>query len=416
MLVVYEVVIMIMILIEFNYFKTYFSPFSIMGCCYAIAPILINIIGKNIGMYTLKDYNLLYTMIFLIIFWIPGIILSQCTKKKRLYNNNRIKYICSRVDVYRLKLLTLFIVCILFFLITVITVLRTYGFAGSKNHTDGVAAHFGYLALMLAPYIVYYAVNQKKYLYFVLIGLLFFELIMLQNKLPIVILLLQSIYFIFMIKGRARGKKIIKIGLIVVLIVMLLFIGLYSIQPWLILKNASMQDSLNYGFERFIHYFFSGFISSNEYYMDPAGNTFQDGWKVAFGFINTLKEFIFGKGDYVSPVIEKWVLIAPGSATNVGGMFSELVYQIGFLWAGVYVLGIGFMVYFIFYLSARYQIFVNTSAYLMAMTSVSFFCNFYALFSTFEKLIYVIILDLIIWKVRARKIKISFLYNSKCRE
>ena len=140
--------------------------------------------------------------------------------------------------------------------------------------------------------------------------------------------------------------------------------------------------------------------------MDPAGNTFQDGWKVAFGFINTLKEFIFGKGDYVSPVIEKWVLIAPGSATNVGGMFSELVYQIGFLWAGVYVLGIGFMVYFIFYLSARYQILVNTSAYLMAMTSVSFFCNFYALFSTFEKLIYVIILDLIIWKVRARKIKI----------
>ena len=300
MFVVYEVVIMIMILIEFNYFKTYFSPFSIMGCCYAIAPILINIIGKNIGMYTIKDYNLLYTMIFLIIFWIPGIILSQCTKKKRLYNNNRIRYICSRVDVYRLKLLTLFIVCILFFLITVITVLRTYGFAGSKNHTDGVAAHFGYLALMLAPYIVYYAVNQKKYLYFVLIGLLFFELIMLQNKLPIVILLLQSIYFIFMMKGRARGKKIIKIGLIVVLIVMLLFIGLYSIQPWLILKNASMQDSLNYGFERFIHYFFSGFISSNEYYMDPAGNTFQDGWKVAFGFINTLKEFIFGKGDYVS--------------------------------------------------------------------------------------------------------------------
>ena len=72
MFVVYEVVIMIMILIEFNYFKTYFSPFSIMGCCYAIAPILINIIGKNIGMYTIKDYNLLYTMIFLIIFWMSG--------------------------------------------------------------------------------------------------------------------------------------------------------------------------------------------------------------------------------------------------------------------------------------------------------------------------------------------------------
>lgn len=88
----------------------------------------------------------------------------------------------------------------------------------------------------------------------------------------------------------------------------------------------------------------------------------------------------------------KWVLIAPGSGTNVGGTFSELVYQIGFLWAGVYVLGIGVMVYFVFYLSARYQIFVNTAAYLMAMTSVSFFCNFYSLFSTFEKLVYVVIL------------------------
>lgn len=403
MLVVYEFAIIVMIMIEFNYFKTYFTPFSIMGCCYAIAPILINIIGKNSGLYAIEDYNLLYTLIFLMIIWFPGIILSQCINKNKLYNNVRIQYINSRVDIYRLKLVSLYIVCIGIFLITVITVLKRYGFVGSKNHTDGIAAHFGYLALMIAPYIVYYALNKKKYLYLVLVGVLFFELIMLQNKLPIVVLLLQTIYFIFMMQGRAKGGKIIKIGVIVVLIVMLLFVGLYSIQPWLIYKNATMQDSLSYGFERFIHYFFSGFISSNEYYKLPAGNTFQDGWRVAFGFIDTLKEAIFGNGDYVSPVIEKWVLIAPGSGTNVGGTFSELVYQIGFLWAGVYVFGIGVMVYGIFYLSARYQIFVNTAAYLMAMTSVSFFCNFYSLFSTFEKLIYVIILDLIIWKVQARK-------------
>ena len=407
MLIVYELAIITMILIEFNYFKTYFTPFSIMGCCYAVAPILINIVGKSTGMYAIKDYNLLYTMIFLIIIWIPGFVLSHCIKKNKLYNNMKIQYIRSRTDIYRLRFLLLFIVCCLIFLITVITVLKTYGFVGSKNHTDGIAAHFGYLALMIAPYIVYYAVNQKKYLYFILVGLLFFELIMLQNKLPIVVLLLQSIYFTFMMKGRVKGGKIIKIGIIVILVVMLLFIGLYAIQPWLIYKSASMEASLNYGFERFIHYFFSGFISSNEYYKTPAGNTFQDGWRVAFGFIDTLKEAIWGKGEYVSPVIEKWVLIAPGSGTNVGGTFSELVYQIGFLWAGVYVLGIGVMVYFVFYLSARYQIFVNTAAYLMAMTSVSFFCNFYSLFSTFEKLVYVVILDVFIWKVRTKKITIK---------
>lgn len=407
MLVVYESVIIVMILIEYNFFKSYFTPFSIMGCCYAVAPMLINTIGKNIGIYAIKDYNLWYTMVFLIIIWIPGLILSQGIKRSKLYNNNKIQCNCSRVDAYKLKLLVLFIVCILIFLVTVITVLKTYGFKGSKNHTDGIEAHFGYLALMIAPYIVYYAVSKKIYSYFIWVGILFFELVMLQNKLPIVILLLQSVYFTFMMQGRAKGKRIVKIGIVIILIVMLLFIGVYSIQPWLIDRSATMQQSLSYGMERFIHYFFSGFISSNEYYKNPAGNTFKDGWRVAFGFIDTLKEAIIGRGDYVNPVIEKWVLIAPGSATNVGGIFSELVYQIGFLGAGIYVFGIGIMVYVVFYLSCRYQIFVNTAAYLMAMTSVSFFCNFYALFSTFEKLIYVVILDLIVWKVRTKNIKIK---------
>lgn len=407
MLVVYEIVLITMILIEYNYIKSYFTPFSIMGCCYAVAPILINIIGKSSGMYSIENYNLLYTMIFLLIFWTPGLMYGLYNKKHKLYNDSLIQYNYYRVNIYKVYLIFLFVVCILVFLITVITVLKTYGFSGSKNHTDGIAAHFGYLALMIAPYIVYYAVNKKKYLYFLMVGILFFELVMLQNKLPIVILLLQSVYFTFMMKGRARGKGIIKIGIAVILIVMLLFIGVYSIQPWLIDKSATMQQSLNYGFERFIHYFFSGFISSNEYYKSPAGNTFQDGWRVAFGFIDTLKQALLGNGNYVSPVIEKWVLIAPGSGTNVGGMFSELVYQIGFLWAGIYVLGISIMVYFVFYLSAKYQIFVNTAAYLMAMTSVSFFCNFYALFSTFEKLIYVMVLDFIIWKIHVRKVKIN---------
>lgn len=90
--------------------------------------------------------------------------------------------------------------------------------------------------------------------------------------------------------------------------------------------------------------------------------------------------------EQTSTIIEKWVLIAPGSGTNVGGTFSELVYQIGFLWAGVYVLGIGVMVYFVFYLSARYQIFVNTAAYLMAMTSVSFFAIFIRFFQHLKSL------------------------------
>lgn len=406
MIIAYEIAIITMLFIEYRHFNSYLTPFSIMGCCYAAAPIIINTIGVNIGMYAMEDYNFLYTMVYLVIIWTPGFFVRCFTEKSKLFNHNRIERNIKRVEKFEIPFFLVFLFCVFMFLTTVIGVLLTYGFSGAKNHTMGIGAHFGYLALMLAPYIAYHAINRKRILYYMLIISFVLELIVLQNKLPIVVLLLQSVYYVFIMKGRVKGIKIIKTGVVVILAVMLLFVGIYSLQPWIIDRTVTMEEATSYGFKRFVHYFFSGFISSNEYYLHPAGNTYADGMRVAFGFIDTLKEAIFGSGDYVSPVIQKWVFIAPERGTNVGGIFSELVYQIGFLNAGIYVFCVGVIVYFFYNLSSKYQIFVNTTAYLMAMTSVSFFCNFFSLFSTFEKLIYVIILDFIIWKVHAKGMKV----------
>ncbi len=403
MLFIYEVVIIFMLYVEYKYYKSYFTPFSILGCCYMTVPVLILIVGGNSQLYPMSEFNLQCTLFFLFLMWITGSIVRVLAANRKLFKSKNIIKNIKKIELLGYIFFLLYIFCIFMFMITVIRVLSVYGYSGAKNHTTGIGAHFGYIALMLTPYIVYRGVSQKRKGHYFFVLILILELILLQNKLPAIVLLLQSVYSYFMMSGRVRGKKIIKTGIFSVLAAMLLFIVVYSIKPWLIDKDTSFQAAINYSIERFFHYFFSGFISSNEYFMCPSGNTFQNGHRVAYGVFDTLKELFSENPNYVSPVIEKWVYISPISATNVGGMFSELVYQIGFFESAIYVIAVSIMVYFFYHLTCSNQIFVNTTSYLMTMTTLGFFCNFFSLFSTFEKLIYVMIFDLIIWKVKVKR-------------
>lgn len=405
MLVIYEVMLIFMVGLEYRYYRSYITPFTIIGSIYILVPLLLKAIGKQIHMYEISDFNLLCTLIYLLILWSSNLIWIFQQKKQKYYKEYNINRYEIKIDMFEKIIFIFFLVCVIAFVSNAFHVVRVYGIANTKNHTNGLTAHMGYMALMMAPYITYTGLTKKKIVYIGSVGILGITLLVLQNKLPIIILLLQCTYFILCVKGRVKGKGIIKKAIIIAVVVVLLFILLYSVRPWLMGENTSLKSALEHGIERCIHYFFSGFISSNEYYQNPCGN--KNGMRVAFGFFDTLFQAISGNRNYIDPVITKWVLIAPGSGTNVGGLFSELVYQIGYINAGIYVWLVGTMIYMFYNLTCKWQIFVNTTCYLIAVLSISFFCNFFSLFATIEKLCYVFLLDVLIVYFKIFKVRIK---------
>lgn len=407
MIVLYEVVIIAMILIEFNYYKTIITPFSMLGTFYALVPIILLVFGSQSRLYPMTNTNYMYTAFYLFCFWCANIIFMIVFRSRTLFQPISVDRNIEKTDNLMQIFHFLYVICIIAFTAETVLVIREYGLTNTKNHTFGILAHLGYLALMIAPVAVYDGIKHHKISNLVLTGAFFVELVLLQNKLPVVILLLHATFFYLIMNGRPNNLQFIRRFVVIVLAAMLVFIAIYAIPPFLITKSATLKESLDYSFERFFHYFFSGFISSNEYYLHPQGNG-SAGYRVAFGFFDTIKEALFGNGNYMNPVIKKWVLIAPGSGTNVGGLFSEAVYQIGYFDAALYVFAVGAMVYFVYNMSSQYQTFLITNSYLLAVVSVSFFCNFFSLFSTFEKMIYAIFLDLLILYLKPKKIVIKF--------
>lgn len=402
MLLIYELFIALLILLEFRTYKTYVAPFFILGGIYMIVPLMLYLLASTINLYPMSEYNLLCTLYFLFVLWSPNI-LSVFSRHSNLYQSagENKKYIL-KIENKHFLILLWFILCVILFTLNAISTVNKFGIANTKNHTMGITAHLGYMALMIAPIVFYAGIKYKRKLNLFMVFVLFIDLLVLQNKLPICILLLQCTYFSICINGSVSGAKIIEKALLIISIVMLLFIVVYAIRPYLVDKDQSLGESVKYGIERFFHYFFSGFISSNEYFASP--ETAPNGYRVAFGFWDTLYQATFGNGNYCSSPITKWVFITPSSATNVGGLFSEVVYEIGFISGTLYVFGVGCICYLFYNLNIRYHIFYNTSIYLLAVISLSFFCNFFSLFSTIEKLIYVLCLDIFIDLARTKNI------------
>ena len=411
MILVFELGTAILLLLEFLYYKTLITPFMIIGSVYFLCIPLINLLSLRVNIYPVSNFNMFCTLIFLLLIWAANILFKAYFCQKKFTNVEGIKRIKNKIVSYKMIFVLLFIIGVLAYSFNLIQVIARYGINDTKNHAYGMAAHMGYMSLMLAPYITFYAIHMKKKLYYSGIIMLLMVLLLFQNKLPAIVLIIQCTIFNLMLSEDILAKDVLKKGVLILLAAFFIFIIVYSLKPVLLDRSMDFGTAIQYSFERFTHYLFSGFVSSNEYYRMPSGNQYMSGTKVIFLPFITLYEELFGNKNFVDPVIQDWILIGNNSGTNVGGLLSESVYQVGYFGAAIYIFLIGFMVCFFFNLSRRYQIYVNTSAYLITLIGLGFFCNFFVLFSTLEKLVYVIFFDTIILLKFPLKRRVHMLYR-----
>lgn len=397
MIFIFEMVLLILILYEYNTRKTMVTPICLLGSIYLIAMPTIYVLHTFMDIYTPTDFNLFMTLTFFVFVFIIGRAESVLYLGKRQNDLAR----------YQAKILThvgviffIFLIGLVFKGISFLQVLRLRGLGNMKRGEFGIFANLGYLAEITSPYVFHIGIKKRKVTCFVLIGIELLILILFEVKGSLLLVVLQMVLFHFMMEKKVSigktARKAIGLGFLAIAA----FIVIYAYIPTFF-GNSSGKGIIEKAFQEFVHYLFSPFICANGFFKLPAGNKYEEGYRVILNPFIALYERFIGQGNYPDIVIHEWPDMSQARGANVGGVFSESVYQIGYEYAFVYIGFIALIIYVFFnryYYSGKT---INGVAALLSRWVLCFFGNYFAPTTAFQVLIYCFILDYVLMLIPA---------------
>lgn len=400
MIVISEVIIFLIILYEYKIYKILSTPIIILSGVYLIYIPLINIIGPMMGYNTLNDNSILMFTLFLSLMFLISIFYSKIYSLSEGERGSSDflseKLISKEQVVWKIYLISL--IC---YIISLIQTINRYGIENTKSNAFGFFAHVGFVSRCLLPIIIFYLSVKKKPKYFIAIIANLIALIMFQGKYHLYISIASSFVLYLTVHRNIKLKTILKTLVIVFALGYLAFVSVYTIVPNIItgdISKANMLNGLAFSSKHFFYYLFSPFIASNEYFATPQYRGLDMGLKVNFNGIYRMFQFFIGDKDYFSPVIMLRPIIDNiGTSTNVGGLFSESVLNIGYLGSALYVLGVTLISYhFMLKMLLENRRIISTLT-LLGILSMSFFCNYFSLQPNLECFVYSYILDVLIF-------------------
>lgn len=107
---------------------------------------------------------------------------------------------------------------------------------------------------------------------------------------------------------------------------------------------------------------------------------------------------IFFAGDYVNPINSVFIPVHNYYRTNVGGLFSETMYQSNLSVASVYVTLFFVFVYVIFNMARYRGKMLSLSALLLAIVTMMFFTNFLVVSGIVLPIIFLVFAELMVSK------------------
>lgn len=400
-LLFFEFVILSLVIVEYLSKKNAISPFLLLAGIYLFALPLINVIGVEIDFLPVLDTTILYFALFLFIFSLPGLLISM----DRYYIKKSIVKISKQLKLKRRIIWYIYLFSLVCYMYNLFQVVRIYGFEGTKSHAFGVFAHIGFLSRCLFPIVLYYFFETKKLKYLIAILINVVGFILFQGKYHMYITV-SSFIVVFLFLRNVSVKKLIKYVVVIFLSAILLFVSVYTIIPNIIAGDTSSTDmisGLKASFRHFFHYFFCPFITSNEYFDNPAYNGVFNGLLVNFNPLDVLYEQFFGNRNFYSPVITLWPKVEnSGLTANVGGIFSESVLNLGFFGAVIYTIFISSIVYYFYIKLIKNGEFLITTSLLIGMIMMCFFCNYFSLLPNLECFVYSFLLDLFLFNDNLR--------------
>ena len=395
--IIFTIIIGMLIFADIRLYKTFFTPFALLSTVYLVLILLNNHVAVNLGFFKIESISIAYILYFLILIYFISVIFYFLFKKNKLIpEHNAQKYIKNVVFNYKKVILFVFLIGLAAKYLSLFQVISIYGFGNIKGKAFGLFAHIGILGLVLTPYLLIFYLQNKKIKYLVLILMMYINLLLFGGKYGIIIAIIHSITLYSMLYN-INIKKTIKVGLLMIMIGISIFVIIYAVMPSITdnnFNNAIFVERLMFSLRHFLFYLVSPIVATNYYFMNSGSGSLETLLTVP---INIVKA-IFSAGDYVNPVNTIFVPVHSYYTTNVSGLFAETVYESNFIIASLYIALFFIFVYIIFNMSRYRGKLISLSALLLSVVIMMFFGNFLTVSGVVLQIIFLFIVELIIMK------------------
>jgi len=392
--------VLLLSIIEINYTKNIFSPFTVTAWPYAIISILVNTFAVSIGFLPVSVRANFFILLNLSLVWITGLIIYVLGSKKS-YQPTDYANVFGKYDKYQGAIYLVAWTIIAVVLVKIFLILSQNGlwYIGTDDYENlmivGLVAHLIQVAKILLILLVLISWNHKKgFLYYVTVIMLSLIIISIKVKYHIVWVIL----ILFFIKNISRpleiqSKNLIKIFAFVIVIFFLNYLAMFYTLDYFALTNKNMWQ---YILGLFYNYTMSGPILLDSW-LDLA-NT-KPWWSMLIVFINA-KNVIVGDPlrlnavDFVSP---GFMRVSSEHLSNVGTSFGVYVLIGGITFTILMTIVIAAISYYFYYHSrgSKNPISIFLNAVFLTMGFLSFFVQYFTLLSLYEMFIFFCIFILI---------------------
>jgi hypothetical protein len=387
---------------EKSRYGTIISPFGTLAWPYAVVIALVNFTGGTIGFYSVSLLSTLFIIVGLAFFRVGGSCAALIPLKERRLDENVTDGHQALEAVFGFyRPLFVFLACVsivagVIHFHRAISDLGWIGIAGirfEEAYGKGVLAH---IMLWSRPaffflFADYLLTKRKTHLIF--LWIIFIQVLVLQIKYHIAVLLLGSVYLGFLLGIlKLNFKKIIVYACLVYLLFNITYVVGFSRIGLEYSYSPKVQFFL---FNHFFTYLYGGVIGFSELLRDASVPIYS--FKEIFAVPLNLYRFAVGHSDLVSVIVHHWVSVSRNyqyfHSTNVFGLFGTLYYFIGT--HATFIIGffLGLVTYFFRRLHIRRDAFLGihlTYAYLLGFMTVSFFNFFFCIIDVYEVFFYLL--------------------------
>lgn len=408
--ILFLIIMCILIKIEYKVYNTFLNPFILIASVYSVLILFNNTIAVKLGFYEINNSSILYIMYFLIIIFLVGLLFHKIMQKK-ITTKHDIKEYGENIVNKGFEIIILFSIGLIAKYISLIQCIQIYGINNIKGKGFGIFDHIGSLAIILAPYILFlYLKNKKKIYYLIIIIALYISLFLFGGKYSIFITTMYILIFNGVMNDISIKKSLRYFGMFI-FVGIFNFIGIYALKPIILLgryDKVEFLQSVKFSLEHFAMYLLSPLISTNYYFNNRMD--IGEGIRIMFTVPINIVKALFRSGKYINPIITETVPISSYQRTNVGGIFSEAVYDSGFLVATIYIIVI-FCIIYHFYSTSKYEAKnVALTSYMLSVVTMLFFCNFFTVSGIFLNFILLYVMEVILRKEQLKYLKSPLKY------
>lgn len=248
-----------------------------------------------------------------------------------------------------------------------------YGFLSIKGNQNGIISHLYNLTAPFFLALFISSIENRKRLIQVLM-VISIGLVALGPKLEVFILIIPCFLYFY-----EKKKKSIWVLLILFLFSIIIFYIFYFMLFY-IKEGLSMSEFHRELLEYYKIYLFSPIIIGDEL-LKIETNT--QGKEVVFSwFYNTLN-MLKGNKMVLDPALK--FITVNGVKSNVGGLVSETIYNLGYHYGVIYLIVLGIISYFVEFLYSIEKNWIFLSYYLRGVLVLGFFNNTFSVLTYVEK-------------------------------